>query len=123
MHAGEVGDGPDQGHSGGADSVPPAPDLTYSPTQVRKPAEKLKGPTTRRKREVGPLFCQSGPRLGLRLFCPPRFQEHRPNTCNSGGKKIHRCGTTLRCLLLMTALLTRVASVTAASLVGQRRWR
>jgi hypothetical protein len=23
--AGEVGDGPDQGHSGGADSVPPAP--------------------------------------------------------------------------------------------------
>jgi hypothetical protein len=22
---GEVGDGPDQGHSGGADSVPPAP--------------------------------------------------------------------------------------------------
>jgi hypothetical protein len=24
-HAGEVGDGPDQGHSGGADSVPPAP--------------------------------------------------------------------------------------------------
>lgn len=24
-NAGEVGDGPDQGHSGGADSVPPAP--------------------------------------------------------------------------------------------------
>ena len=24
--AGEVGDGPDQGHSGGADSVPPAPE-------------------------------------------------------------------------------------------------
>lgn len=27
-HAGEVGDGPDQGHSGGADSVPPAPNLS-----------------------------------------------------------------------------------------------
>jgi hypothetical protein len=25
QNAGEVGDGPDQGHSGGADSVPPAP--------------------------------------------------------------------------------------------------
>jgi hypothetical protein len=25
--AGEVGDGPDQGHSGGADSVPPAPNF------------------------------------------------------------------------------------------------
>src|SRR5271169_5456298 len=25
LNAGEVGDGPDQGHSGGADSVPPAP--------------------------------------------------------------------------------------------------
>jgi len=27
-HAGEVGDGPDQGHSDGADSVPPAPNLS-----------------------------------------------------------------------------------------------
>ena len=29
--AGEVGDGPDQGHSGGADSVPPAPDSKVAP--------------------------------------------------------------------------------------------
>ena len=35
-NAGEVGDGPDQGHSGGADSVPPAPKFTVPAGEFRE---------------------------------------------------------------------------------------
>ena len=38
LTAGEAGDGPDQGYSGGADSVPPAPNLQ---TKKRKLAMRL----------------------------------------------------------------------------------
>lgn len=44
-NAGEVGDGPDQGHSGGADSVPPAPSLVesdnYQTLAIRLPVQLI----------------------------------------------------------------------------------
>ena len=44
--AGEVGDGPDQGHSGGADSVPPAPSLPRA----------VKGPMYERRLDLTPAY-------------------------------------------------------------------
>jgi len=41
-NAGEVGDGPDQGHSGGADSVPPAP-ILYLADQQSAPIAGRRG--------------------------------------------------------------------------------
>jgi hypothetical protein len=57
--------------------------------------------------------------LRLRLFCHAGLQEHSPGTCNSGCKQIHCRGTTLGRLLLVAALLARIASATAVALVGQ----
>jgi hypothetical protein len=113
--AGEVGDGPDQGHSGGADSVPPAPKLSTL-TCVVAGASTLssrKKPQSaclreRNVRKAG-RYLSYRENLRLRGLRHPGSHEHGAETSDPSCQQIDRVGSTLRYLLTFVPRL-RIAS-------------
>jgi len=118
--AGEVGDGPDQGHSGGADSVPPAPKTSNlccltvgirldegrgssnQSTNCRRNPRRAKTRVpcgrlhTRKARSfLGRL------KLGLRGSRQPGPEEHGSETGKPGPENVDRSRATLWHLLLL----------------------
>src|SRR5208282_3818469 len=123
-NAGEVGDGPDQGHSGGDDSVPPAPKFSTSAINIRAsdcrstghqagPKHGKKAPAQRAHSRRRPLCLL----LNLRLCWLGHFgpEEHGPETRESGPDKIDCGRSTFRNLLAIP--LIRFASLMVTSVV------
>jgi hypothetical protein len=114
QNAGEVGDGPDQGYSGGADSVPPAPN-----------SETMEKACPAIHSEDRPFLVTR--ELGLRGSCCLGSQEHGSEAREPSSEQVDRSRTAFRYVLAIsmrtavTSVIMMVAAASITSSVGKRR--